>query len=123
MPSRKLKVLLIDDDAVVAELLGAVLRHEGFELKILLEPLRLEESLAAFEPDIVVSDFHMPERDGLNVLAAVHALRPRAARVMFSGELAIDPRRLAAVAPVVVFAKDVDPRLLVVRLREAASNR
>jgi len=70
-----LRVLVVDDDALMVDLHAAMLRSAGISVQTLTQPLKLLETLDAFDPDVVVLDVYMPEASGPE-LAAV--LRERA---------------------------------------------
>ncbi|WP_181312332.1 MtrAB system response regulator MtrA [Nocardioides campestrisoli] len=61
------RVLVVDDDASLAEMLTIVLRQEGFDSQMVT---RGDEALAAFReyrPDLVLLDLMLPGRDGIDV--------------------------------------------------------
>jgi two-component system, OmpR family, response regulator MtrA len=67
------RVLVIDDDAALSEMLGIVLRGEGFEAMFCADGL---EALTAFrdsKPDLVLLDLMLPGRDGIDVCRAIRA--------------------------------------------------
>ncbi|MEP6697481.1 MAG: MtrAB system response regulator MtrA [Pseudonocardiales bacterium] len=67
------RVLVVDDDAALAEMLGIVLRSEGFSAAHVAEG---EHALAAFretKPDIVLLDLMLPGMSGLDVCRAIRA--------------------------------------------------
>ncbi len=67
------RVLVVDDDASLAEMLGIVLRSEGFEPSFVADG---DRALAAFheaKPDLVLLDIMLPGRDGLEVCRAIRA--------------------------------------------------
>jgi two-component system response regulator MtrA len=67
------RVLVVDDDAALAEMLGIVLRGEGFEPVFCADG---ERALAAFreaKPDLVLLDLMLPGRDGIDVCRAIRA--------------------------------------------------
>jgi two-component system response regulator MtrA len=67
------RVLVVDDDPALAEMLGIVLRSEGFEPSFVADG---ERALAAFretKPDVVLLDIMLPGRDGLEVCRAIRA--------------------------------------------------
>ena len=71
-PSRG-RVLVVDDDAALAEMLGIVLRGEGFEPVFCADGA---EALGAFrdaKPDLVLLDLMLPGRDGIDVCRAIRA--------------------------------------------------
>jgi two-component system response regulator (stage 0 sporulation protein F) len=83
--SRRLRILLIDDDAGVSELLGEFLALHGadtFPVTNAVDALRL---LAQGAPDAIFLDIDMPGLTGLEALPAIRALAPDAKVVMLSG--------------------------------------
>jgi two-component system, OmpR family, response regulator MtrA len=67
------RVLVVDDDAALSEMLGIVLRGEGFEPVFCADGA---EALAAFresKPDLVLLDLMLPGRDGIDVCRAIRA--------------------------------------------------
>ncbi len=67
------RVLVVDDDPALAEMLGIVLRGEGFEPSFVADG---EKALAAFhdtKPDLVLLDIMLPGKDGLEVCRAIRA--------------------------------------------------
>ena len=61
------RVLVVDDDASLAEMLSIVLRQEGFDSRLVP---RGDEALAAFRdyrPDLVLLDLMLPGQDGIDV--------------------------------------------------------
>ena len=67
------RVLVVDDDPALAEMLGIVLRTEGFEASFVADG---DKALAAFhdtKPDLVLLDLMLPGKDGLEVCRAIRA--------------------------------------------------
>ena len=67
------RVLLIDDDAELAELLGEYLGREGFTLEDETDGTRAVERLAAGHYDLAVLDVMLAGLSGFDVLRAVRA--------------------------------------------------
>ncbi len=67
------RVLVVDDDTALAEMLGIVLRGEGFE------PFFCADGSTAFDvfretrPDLVLLDLMLPGRDGIDVAKQIRA--------------------------------------------------
>jgi two-component system response regulator MtrA len=67
------RVLVVDDDPALAEMLGIVLRSEGFAPSFVADG---ERALAAFRetrPDVVLLDLMLPGMSGLDVCRAIRA--------------------------------------------------
>ncbi len=67
------KVLVVDDDASLAEMLTIVLRQEGFESRVCA---RGDLALAAFReyrPDVLLLDLMLPGKDGIDVCREIRA--------------------------------------------------
>ena len=72
-----IKVLVVDDSALVRKLLGQVFSAEpDFEVRFARNGLEALEQLEAFAPDVVTLDVHMPEMDGLACLDRIMVERP-----------------------------------------------
>ncbi|MGH2447131.1 MAG: response regulator [Chloroflexota bacterium] len=69
MPKR---VLVVEDERDVAELVSTVLSMEGFEAYISSGPQALADALS-FQPDVVLLDLMMPEVDGFEVARRLRA--------------------------------------------------
>lgn len=67
------RVLVVDDDAPLAEMLTIVLRQDGFDSRVCA---RGDEALAAFRdyrPDVVLLDLMLPGKDGIDVCKEIRA--------------------------------------------------
>lgn len=84
--SRKLRVLLADDSAVMRSLLRMVLDSDSC-IEIAAAVTNGQEALAAFErlhPDLVLLDIEMPEMNGLEVLSGIRRRDRRVPVIMCS---------------------------------------
>jgi len=67
------RVLIVDDDTALAEMLGIVLRGEGYEPTLCADG---DSALAMFrehKPDLVLLDLMLPGLDGIDVCRAIRA--------------------------------------------------
>src|ERR1700692_1396578 len=67
MGPMKGRVLVVDDAAAVAEMLGIVLRGEGFEATFVADGDRALEAFRDTHPDLVLLDLMLPGVDGIDV--------------------------------------------------------
>lgn len=64
-----LQVLVVDDSAVVRQIMGAVLSGSGpFDVTTASDPLIAMEKMKRVRPDVIVLDLEMPRMDGLTFL-------------------------------------------------------
>ena len=61
------RVLVVDDDTALAEMLGIVLRGEGFEPFFCADGAKAFDAFRETRPDLVLLDLMLPGRDGIDV--------------------------------------------------------
>jgi len=66
-------VLVVDDDTALAEMLGIVLRGEGFEPMFCADGNGALEAFRNARPDLVLLDLMLPGRDGIEVCRLIRA--------------------------------------------------
>lgn len=66
-------MLVVDDDAALSEMLGIVLRGEGFEPVFCADGAQAVDAFRAAQPDLVLLDLMLPGRDGVDVCRAIRA--------------------------------------------------
>jgi len=71
-----LKVLVVDDSALMRKHLKLMLERVGFELVFARTGQEAVEQVLATQPDVVTLDINMPEMDGLTALSLIMAARP-----------------------------------------------
>lgn len=70
------RVLVVDDEAPLGELLSMALRYEGWEVRSAGDGAGAVRTVREFRPDAVVLDAMLPDMDGLAVLARVRREMP-----------------------------------------------
>ena len=72
-----IKVLVVDDSALVRKLFGRVLADEAdFEVSFARNGVEALERLQSFKPDVITLDVHMPQMNGLQCLDRIMIERP-----------------------------------------------
>jgi len=59
------RVLVVDDEATLSELLAMALRYEGWEVRTAGDGLGAVRTAREFQPDAVVLDWMLPDIDGI----------------------------------------------------------
>src|SRR5262245_37043828 len=62
------KILVVDDEADIRDLLQEILHEEGYEVEVAADAARARSARAAAEPDLVLLDIWMPDADGISLL-------------------------------------------------------
>ena len=79
------RVLIIDDDADLRELIHDSLERDGFEVASAENGTRGLEVQRAKPAHIVITDIFMPEKEGIETLVALRSEFPRAKIIVMSG--------------------------------------
>ena len=67
------RVLVVEDDEEIAQVLQRSLRLEGYEVRVAGDGEAALDQSAAFEPDLVVLDLGLPKLDGMEVARRLRA--------------------------------------------------
>src|SRR5512138_2161124 len=118
------RILVVDDERSMRELLAIVLRREGYEVMI-ADNGRAAIELIEREPvDILISDIKMPDLSGVEVLRAAKKVDQDILGIMItafaSTETAVEAMRLGACD---YLSKPFDVDLLKMKVREKIDNR
>ena len=67
------RILVVDDEPSLAELLASVLRYEGWDIRTAADGASAVRTAREFRPDAIVLDIMLPDFSGLEVLRRVRA--------------------------------------------------
>ena len=65
------KILIVDDDVTITELMKAVVSMEGFEPTIVNDSTQAIEAVHLVNPDVITLDIMMPKLSGLELCALI----------------------------------------------------
>jgi len=94
--TRRVRVLVVDDEPSLLRALEALLRKKGYEVTALESPIAATQQLAQEDFDVALLDIKMPDLSGLELLAAVKHRRPEVEVIMMTGHATVETA-LAAV--------------------------
>lgn len=69
----KPRILVVDDDPALAEMLGIVLRNEGLEPAFVADGARAISAYRELKPDLILLDLMLPGMNGIDVCRAIRA--------------------------------------------------
>ena len=82
------KVLVVDDERVIADTLAMILNQSGFEAKAVYSGEKALELAATLQPDMLISDVIMADLNGIDAAIRIRALLPGIKILLFSGQAA-----------------------------------
>ncbi|HET8587990.1 MAG TPA: response regulator transcription factor [Nakamurella sp.] len=85
---RSVRVLVVDEERALSELLSVALRYEGWDVRTAPDGASALAAVQEFQPDLAVLDVRLPDLDGLEVL---HRIRARTERLPVLFLTARDP--------------------------------
>jgi two-component system response regulator PilR (NtrC family) len=123
-PRRQPRILVVDDERSMRELLAIVLRREGYEVILAENGKGAIEVLERDPIDLLISDIKMPDMSGVDVLRAAKKADRDVLAIMItafaSTETAVEAMRLGACD---YLTKPFDVDLLKMKVREKIENR
>ena len=79
------KILAIDDEPSIRNLLDTLLRRKGYDVVLAESGQKGLELLRRERPDVIILDLKMPEMDGLTVLRQIRTLDPKKPVIILTG--------------------------------------
>jgi two-component system, OmpR family, response regulator MtrA len=73
VPSGRVRVLVVDDDPALAEMLTIVLRNEGCDSRVCPNGDRALADFRDYRPDVVLLDLMLPGKNGIDVCKEIRA--------------------------------------------------
>ena len=67
------RVLVVDDEANITDLVATALRYEGFDVEVAATGTEALKAAETFRPDLMVLDIMLPDRDGFAVVQRLRA--------------------------------------------------
>jgi CheY-like chemotaxis protein len=84
----KPKVLVADDEPVIADTLAMILNQSGFEARAVYSGEKAIELAESFQPEMLISDVIMGGVNGIDAAIRMRALLPGIKILLFSGQAA-----------------------------------
>lgn len=118
--SKKQRVLVVDDERVIADTLAMILKQSGFETRVAYSGEQALEVAAEFAPGMLISDVIMAGVNGIDAAIRIREMLPGIKILLFSGQAATADLLEKARAhgyDFEILAKPVHPQDLLARMR------
>ncbi len=115
----KLKVLLVDDEVDILEILVFAFADAGFETVVASSPSAAIALLQTHVVDVILTDVAMPEGSGLDILAEVRRLGRPTPTFLMSGFVVLTREEAMARGAAGLFQKPFDTDAMIVKVLEA----
>jgi CheY-like chemotaxis protein len=85
----RFKVLVVDDEKLIADTISEILRRAGFHVMTAYDGWEALQSAGRCRPDYLLSDVLMPQMNGVELAIAIQKMHPAAKILLFSGQAGI----------------------------------
>jgi CheY-like chemotaxis protein len=85
---KKPRVLVVDDEQVIADTLAKILDLNGYDASAVYTGTAAVESARSLKPDLVISDVIMPDMNGIEAAISIRGFLPGCKILLFSGQAA-----------------------------------
>ena len=116
----KPKVLVADDERVIADTLSMILNQSGFEARAVYSGELAVEQAVSFAPQMIICDVIMAGLNGIDAAIRIRSLLPNSKILLFSGQAAtadLLEKARAQGYEFEILAKPVHPQDLLSKLR------
>ena len=121
VPVPKVRVLVADDEEVIATTLATILDLAGYDVCAVYSGEAALKLLDLFKPDLVITDITMPGVTGIEVAFAARLTLPRCKVLLFTGHAGLytllSPHN-TGVLPFDLITKPIRPAELLEKLRK-----
>ena len=116
----KPRVLVVDDERVIADTLATILNQNGFEASAVYTGTAAVDSARSSHPDLVISDVIMQDMNGIEAAIRIRQMLPACKILLFSGQAAtadLLEKARAQGHQFEILAKPVHPQDLLAKLK------
>lgn len=116
----KPKVLVADDERVIADTLAIILNQSGFDATAVYSGEKAVETAQTLRPDMLISDVIMTDLNGIDAAIKIREMLPKCKILLFSGQAAtadLLDRAQGQGHQFEILAKPVHPQDLLAKLR------
>lgn len=82
------RILVVDDERIIADTLAALLNHAGFKSTAVYSGADAVREARRWKPDVVICDVIMPDINGIEASIEIKNTLPACKILLFSGQFA-----------------------------------
>ena len=79
------RILVVDDDQDACDLIATVLGQAGYAVEVAVDGFAALATMAAYRPDLVLTDLQMPGMNGIELIQRIHAVDDSVPVVLTTG--------------------------------------
>jgi CheY-like chemotaxis protein len=85
---KKPKVLVVDDEQIIADTLAKILDLNGYDASAVYTGTSAVDTARTTQPDLIISDVIMPDMNGIEAAIRIREFLPGCKILLFSGQAA-----------------------------------
>lgn len=123
-PERRAIIYVVDDEAMIGEMVEFVLKAAGYETIFFLDPEQAYEALgeADLKPDLLLTDFRMSSINGMELIERCRQIQPGLRAILISGNVGPEITQYYSAKPDGFLSKPFLPKALVETVRSVLAN-
>lgn len=84
------KILIVEDERVIADTLGQILSAHGYEIRVAYSAEQAIRELAGWCPDLAILDVMLPEMNGIDLAVVLKKKLAKCHVLLFSGQPSVE---------------------------------
>jgi two-component system response regulator HydG len=90
MSNRHTRVLIVDDESAIREVLEMILQSWGYDVRLASDGAEAKQLVESYDPEIVISDVVMPQLSGLDLLRCLKDGNPSRPVILVTAHASVD---------------------------------
>lgn len=86
----EIKILIVEDEKVVADTLGQILAANGYEIRVVYSAEDAVSLVAGWRPDVAILDVMLPKMNGIELALVLKHNFPECQSLLFSGQPSVE---------------------------------
>ena len=114
---KKISIVIADDNAKIRQTLKDILEDNGYAVAMVKDGFELLAYLKNSEPQLIILDLMMPEKDGIEIFDCLKCIQPRVKVIVYTAFHRYEASSYARLADRFIL-KDDPPQKILEAIRE-----